>query len=539
MKKTYIFGHKNPDTDSICSAIALSYLKNTLGYNTVPVTLGNINNETSYALDYFKVSAPRYLNDVKLQISDIEYHKNLYVSTSESLFTAYKLMSDNNVSGIPVVDKDKHLVGMITLKAILSRMINDEIRKLHTSYDNILNVLKGTELLRFDEEIVGNVKLASFRSTTVREQMVLDKNDILILADRHSIIEQGITSGVRLIILTGDVFLKDEHLKMAEENKVNIIKTKLSTFYVTNRIYLCNYVNDSFINKNPIFFRTTDYVEEFKKQALRIKHTNYPIVDSKNKCSGVLRMADMDSYESKKVILVDHNESNQSVTGLSEASIIEVIDHHKIGAINSKNPINFRNMAVGSTCTIVYSLYKENKVKLPMDMAGLLLSGILSDTLLLKSPTTTYIDEEVVGELEEYLGIDYKEYGLKMYEKGVDIKGKSVSEIFYTDYKVIDSETSKFGVSQVFTLNIDEINKNKDEFVKLINQIKKDNNFASVTMFVTDIIKEGSYVYFDTDSSSLLEDAFDIKNIEQGSYVDTIVSRKKQIVPRIMDALDK
>lgn len=539
MKKTYIFGHKNPDTDSICSSIALSYLKNALGYNTVPVSLGAINNETKYALDYFKVSAPRYLNDVKLQISDIEYHKNLYVDTNSSLYTAYKLMSNNNVSGIPVVDEEKHLVGMVTLKEILSHMINDELRKLTTSYENILNVLKGKELLRFDEEIIGNVKLASFRSTTVKEQIQLDKNDILILADRHSIIEYAINAGVKLIILTGDVFIKEEHLLLAKENKVNIIKTKLSTFYVTNRIYLCNYVKISFINKTPIFFRTTDYVEDFKKQALKIKHTNYPIVDSKNKCSGILRMADMDSYESKKVILVDHNESSQSVAGLSEANIIEVIDHHKIGAINSKNPINFRNMAVGSTCTIVYSLYKENKVKLPKEMAGLLLSGILSDTLLLKSPTTTYIDEEAVNELEEYLEIDYKEYGLKMYEKGVDISGKTVDEIFYTDYKVIDTESSKFGVSQVFTLNINEINNNKDAFITLINKIKKDNNFASVTMFVTDIIEEGSYVYFDDESQSLLEDAFDVKNIIQGSYIDSIVSRKKQIVPRIMDALEK
>lgn len=539
MKKTYIFGHKNPDTDSICASITLSYLKNKLGFDTEPVRLGDINSETKFVLDYFNTKTPVYLNDVKLQISDIDYHKNLYINEFASLYEAYKLMSINNVSGIPVINSSKKLVGMLTLKEILKMMIDDELRHLVTSYNNILKVVDGKSILKFDEEINGKVLLASFRSTTVKETMKFNKNDILILADRHSIIEYALNSSIKLLILTGNAKLHDEHLEIAKKNKVNIIRTNLSTFYVTNRIFLSNYIKTTIKNNNPISFRETDYVEDFKKKALKIKHTNYPIVDARNKCSGLLRMADIDSYDSKRVILVDHNEASQSVIGLNEANIIEIIDHHKIGTISSKNPINFRNMAVGSTNTIIFNLFNENKIKIPYEIAGLMFSGILSDTLLLKSPTTTVYDEEAITELESILNLDYLQYGLKMYEKGVNLKGKTKEEIFYSDYKVIDTENNKFSVSQVFTLNINEINDKKDEFIKMINEIKKTNKLASVSMFVTDIIKEASYVYFDDESSSLLEDAFNIDDISNGYLIDDIVSRKKQIVPRIMEALEK
>jgi manganese-dependent inorganic pyrophosphatase len=448
-------------------------------------------------------------------------------------------MSNSDVSGIPVINENKKLMGMLTLKEILKLMLDDELRNLVTSYNNILKVLDGKELLRFDDVIEGKVLLASFRSTTIRESYTFGKNDILILADRHSIIEYAINSGVKLIILTSDAKLHNDHYDLAKKNKVNIIQTSLSTFYVTNRIYLSNYIKTTIKNYNPISFRTTDYVEDFKKKAAQIKHTNYPIVDSKNKCIGLLRMADMDSYEAKRVILVDHNEAGQSVIGLNEANILEIIDHHKIGTIMSKTPINFRNMAVGSTNTIIYQLYKDNKLKPPYEIAGLIFSGILSDTLLLKSPTTTVYDEEAIAELESILNLDYMNYGLKMYEKSVDINGKTKEEIFYTDYKIIDTENSKFGVSQVFTLNIDEINKMKHEFVSMLNEIKKANNFVSVSMFVTDIIKEASYVYFDDESKILFENAFNINELYNGYLIEDIVSRKKQIIPRIMGILEK
>ena len=540
MRKTYIFGHRNPDTDSICASITLSNLKNKLGFRTEPARLGDINNETKFALDYFNVEKPKYLNDVKLQLSDVNYLKGFHANENMCLYDSYNLMSENNVSGIPVVKKDGKLSGMITLKEIANYLINGDFENIKTSYDNIVRTLEGKELLKFNDEIEGKIRVASYRSTTIREHIDFNKTDILIVADRHSVIEYAIRSKIQLIILVGDAFIKEEHLEEARENKVNIIKTKLSGFFVTKRINLCSYNKYLIENKDnePVYFYNYDYVNEFKESANKIRHTNYPIVDKNEKCLGLLRMADVDSNERKKVILVDHNEPSQSVIGLDEAEILEVIDHHNIGNIHTKNPINFRNMAVASTNTIIYTMYKDNNIPLSREMAGLIFSGILSDTLLLKSPTTTDIDREIVKELENILDLNYLDYGLEMYKAGVDITGKTVEEIINTDYKQYEVGDNTIGISQVMTLSIENIENNKQAYIDELNRMSKDKDLRIVTLFVTDIINNGSYLYYNEESENLVKIAFNIDDIKQGTYLPNYVSRKKQMVPKLLDVLD-
>lgn len=540
MKKTYIFGHRNPDTDSICASISLSYLKNKLGSNTEAMRLGDINNETKYALEYFNVKKPKYLNDVKLQLNDVNYLKGFYVNETNCLYDSYNLMSENNVSGIPVVKQNGKLSGMLTLKEIANYLINGDFENIKTSYDNIIRTLEAKELLKFNDEIEGKIRVASYRSTTIRESIDFNKSDILIVADRHSVIEYAINKGIQLIILVGDSFIKDEHLELARKNKVNIIKTKLSGFFVTKRINLCSYNKYLIENKEnePIYFYNYDYVNEFKEAALKIKHTNYPIVNKNEKCLGLLRMVDIDSNERKKVILVDHNEPSQSVIGLDEAEIVEVIDHHNIGNILTKNPINFRNMAVASSNTIIYNMYKDYNIEIPREIAGLILSGILSDTLLLKSPTTTQVDVEVVKELEKLLDLDYHEYGLNMYKAGVDITGKTAKQVINTDFKKYEVNDDTIGISQVFTLSIENIDNNKEEYINELNTMAKDQDLKIVTMFVTDIINNGSYLYYNEDSENLVKIAFNIEDIKQGTYLKGNVSRKKQMVPKLLDVLE-
>lgn len=537
MKKVYVFGHRNPDTDSVTSAIALSYLKNKMGMNTEPRVLGEISKETKYVLDYFNIKIPRYLNDVKLQMKDLNYHKNLFVHENTSLEETYSYMINNNTTGLPIVKTNNEFVGLVTIKNIAKALISGDVTSLNTSYENILKTLQAEEILKFDEEIKGNILVASYRSTTFMNNVHLKNDDILIVGDRHSIIEHAVESGVKLIIVVGNGEIKEKHIDIAKENKVNIVRTSLNTFQTSRLIALANYVSILITEERPYTFEQNDYYDDFLVKSSKLKFNNYPIIDKGNICSGLIRVTEITEKDKKKVILVDHNEESQSVIGLDEAEILEIVDHHKLGTIATNNPINFRNMSVGSTNTIVYHLYQESGIDIPKDISGIMLAGILSDTLSLTSPTTTEIDKKVVKILSEKLEIDYKEFALDMFKAGTSLEGKTKEEIINGDIKSFDVEDLSFAVSQVFTLNFDEILKEKEEYLSLIEKMAKDREYRLVVLAITDIIKNGSYIFYTEDAKELLEEAYDIENLEQGYYIDGFVSRKKQIVPSIMEVL--
>ncbi len=537
MKKTLIFGHKKPDTDAVMSAIGYSYLKNELGFNTEARILGDLNKETLYALKYFKLEEPKYLNDVKLQLKDVNYHKGFYLKDIDSIYDGYQLMLKEGQTGLPVANENGYFEGLITLKDLSHVMINENGEDLDTSYDNLCKVLEASEVVRCSDEIKGKLLVAAYRSSTFMSNVILSEDDILIVGDRHSVIEYAVTSRVKLIILTNGSFIKDEHIEIAKNNGVNIIRTNYDTYRVSKLVSLTNYIKTMLRAYNPTKFIETDFVSDVIDINNKLKHTNYPVVDKNNKCLGLLRITDLSDYNPKKVILMDHNEKLQSVDGLDEAEIQEIIDHHNLGSITTNNPINFRNMAVGSTCTIVYNLYKEKNVLIPKNIAGALISGILSDTLILKSPTATDKDREAVDGLSKILSIDYEKYGMSLLKAGTSLDGMDKEDVLYNDYKLYTVNDKNFAVGQFFTMNFDEISSELDEYVKVLDKVSEANNYALVALYVTDIIKNGSYVIYNTKGKNIMELVYQ-DNIEEGYFVEGCVSRKKHVIPQIMSILE-
>lgn len=538
MKEIFVFGHKKPDTDTVTAAITLSYLKNRLGLNSRPYILGNINNETRFVLDTFNIKEPKYLNDVKLQVRDLNYDKNVSMNLSNSIYKGYTYMTEHEVSSLPIVDDNNKFVGAVSMKEIVKYLVDSNIMSLHTSYNNLLEVLDGEEVLRFDNDISGEILFASIKSTTFIENIKLDSNTILVLGDRHSIIEYAVNCGVKLIIITGNGNIKEEHLRLAEQNRVNIIKTPYFSYKTSRLLPLTNYI-DIVLNKNIITVSDKEYVKEFTNIANKTKKSNYPVVNKKGECLGILRLSHIHDKTKKQVILVDHNEMEQSVDGLEEAEIIEIVDHHKIGANSTSVPINFRNMPVGSTNTIIFKMYRENNVEIPKDMASLMLAGILSDTLLFKSPTTTYDDKIAVISLAEIAHIDYVDFAKKMFEAGSSLIGKTTEEVIFGDFKNFNIDNKKIGVSQISTTNASDILNNIDDYVETIEYISKTNEYDILAFFVTDIIEEGSYLLYSDESKDILEQSFEVSDLKQGYYFPGIISRKKQIIPRIVDAIEK
>ncbi len=535
MDKVYIFGHKFPDTDSVTSAIALEYLKRSLGVYAEARVLGEINDETKYILDRFNIKTPKYLNNVKLQIRDIIYHKDFYLNELLSIEDVHDYMVENNITGVPIVDSENNFLDIITAKMILKETFDTD-NYLYTSYDNILKSLQASSVLRFDEEIKGVVNAVTYKSTTFIETFEFTNEDILIVGDRHSIIEAAVKNKVKLIILTEDSNIKEEHLNLAKENKVNIIKTKFNSFKTIKKIMFSNYIKKISNGNRPITLLETDYYDDFLEESKTLGYNNYPIVDKNGKCKGLLRLTDIRNRKRKKVILVDHNEISQSVDGLEEAEILEVIDHHKIGDISTNNPINFRNMTVGSSNTIVYKLYRESRIEIPRDIASIMLGGIISDTLALTSPTTTDYDKEVVEKLEEISGLNYKEFATDIFNASSNIDNKTPIELIKTDIKTFNVGIKSFKVSQIIMMNADKLLKDKDNYISALNDLKNASEASFVLLLVTDVLKNGSYIFFDNNQSTIniLSRSFDV-NVYEGLFLEDIVSRKKQVIPLIME----
>lgn len=537
MEKVYVFGHKKPDTDSVTSAIVLSYLKNQIGMNTEPRVLGELNNESKFVLDYFKIKEPEILNNVKLQIKDLTYHTDLNFYETDSIYNAFKFMNDNKVSVIPVIDNNDKFVGIISMKDITKNFLSDEYNKIDCSYDNLLKTIEGKEVLRFDERIKGTTITSAYQHQTFMDNVKLSNDNILIVGNRSFIIEYAIKSKIKLIIITGDNDIKDEHLKLAKENGVNIIKTSYDSFKTIKYVGFADDLSRIVLRDDIITFKEDDYVTEFTDIASKTKYSNYPVLDNENQCLGLLKLANIKDQRKKKVILVDHNEVKQSADGLNEADVIEVVDHHNIGSIDTLMPITFRTQPVGCTNTILYSLFKEYNVEIPKDIAGLMVSGIVSDTLLLKSPTTTDLDIKALNDLSKIANIDWKTYGLEMLKAGTSLKGKTKEEILYTDFKNFTVGQENMGIGQIFTFNFDELKNDSQEYIDLLTNTAKNNDYTVIALFVTDVIKNGSYVFFNEQAKELMEYAYDIKDIEQGHFLPDCVSRKKQMVPNIMEAI--
>ena len=534
---TYIFGHKNPDTDSVCSSIALSYLKNELGGKTVPKVLGNINNETKFVLDYFKVPVPSYLNDVRVRIKNIKYDKKAYIFEEESINDAFNVMQKQNLTAIPLIDDRKKLTGYVTLKEIAKYLINGNKEIVNTTLDNIIETLDAKVIVKCDDLISGDILIAGLQSKTIESSFRLSPRDILIVGDRYKVLNFAIDSKVKLIILPLNVNVDKKIIKKAEKNNVNIIASEFDSFQIANKILLSNFIKSINLNKSPVTVNNEDYYTDFKNMAHRVNHSNYPVINNKGECLGLIRLTGPNDYEKQKVILVDHNNFAQSVDGLDEANILEIIDHHNLGAIGTSLPINFRSKPVGCTSTMIYDMYKEERVAIPKNMAGLMLSAILSDTLLLTSPTTTEDDRFAAVKLASIAKVDIDTYGIEMLKAASSIEGKSPEELIKTDFKSYVVGDKLLGISQIMTMDIDTIQNHMDEYIAKLNEMVE-LNYSIVTIFITDIIKNGSYVLYNEKAADIIKDAFGLKSIHQCMFLPKIVSRKKQIQPNIISVLE-
>jgi manganese-dependent inorganic pyrophosphatase len=537
MDKIYIVGHKNPDTDSVTSAISLAHFKHEIGVHAEPRILGAITAETAYALKKFKVQVPQYLNDVKLQIKDVNFSKNFMVNENASIIDTFNFMHDNGITGVPLVDDNNKFKGYVSLKEIAANMIYNESLYVDTSFDNLVKVLDAKSFYKVDDNIEGYAHATTFDDATFIKDVHLDNKSILIVGDRKQIIEHALKVGVKLIIMVHAKELSEEQMKLAAQNNINIISSNKSSFKVARVLCLANPIKSIQRNEKCTTFNVNDYLSDAEDVIAKLKHTNYPIITNDNTCLGMLRTVDVKKVNKKKIILVDHNAPRQSVDGINEAEIVEIVDHHNLSDLITTEPINIRAMAVGSTNTIIYQIYKDNKVEIPKDIAGIMLSGILSDTLCLKSPTTTEMDKMVAEDLAKIAGVDIYKYGVDLLQSGVSIEGVSAEDIIFKDSKQYEINDHKVSISQVFTLDFSEFEARMEEIVSELNKEAERNGLEVCALYVTDFMNNNSYLIYSDNSNKVLENAYGIESIHQGYLLEGVVSRKKQMVPNILEVL--
>lgn len=507
-EKVYVFGHLKPDTDSVTSAIAVAHLKRKLGINAEARVLGEINKETRFVLDYFKVKEPRYLDSVRLQIKDVDYYKGYQVNEDSTIIDTYKYLNEHGITGAPVVDINKNIKGVITSKDIVKRII-DVNNYLETSFNNLVNCIEGSIISRFDDKISGNV--------IVNDNYIVIKND----------------NGINTVIVNEEI--NEQKLDSFKENRTNIIKTNFELFETIRRVMNSEYIKNLMNNDNFYRFNQNDNFYEFLKEARRLGHNNYPVVGKRNECLGLIRVTDKNIKHNKKVILVDHNESTQSVDGLNEANIIEVVDHHKIGDLSTSDPINFRNMAVGSTNTIVYQMFRERLIDIPYEIEGMMISGILSDTLCLTSSTTTELDKITVELLARDMKLDYKSYYKEMLKAGTSIDGLTKLEVLTQDYKNFQVDDKKYAVGQTITMDIDSIMKDKDEYISIMEDRCNNQGLEFILFIITDVLNNGSYILYTNGCEEMIKDSFNLSDVYEGIFIECLTSRKKQVIPYIND----
>ncbi len=538
----YITGHRNPDTDSICSAIAYAELKKKLGSNAIPVRLGDINRETEFVLDYFNVRVPRYLSNVKTQVSDLNIDIVNPASANISIRTAWMIMRKNNIKTLPIVDENERFLGIVTLSDITNRYMdtleNNIIAASKTPLHNIVETLNAKLAYGSQSEFktTGKVVIAAAKSEEMESFM--EEGCIVITANRSDVQYKAVEYGANCIIITCGDKVDEDVLEMARINKCIIMVTPLDTFTAARLINQSIPVHFIMSQENIISFNVDDFLDDIKEKMLQTRFRNYPVVDDRNRLKGLISRYHFISQRKKKVILVDHNEKSQTINGIEEAEILEIIDHHRVGDIQTGQPIYFKNEPVGSTATIVSNIYFENGISPSKSISGILCGAILSDTIQFKSPTSTYMDQITAEKLSELAGIDIDEFAFSMFKAGSSLQGKTPKEIFNQDFKAYNLGKYKIGISQIHTMDMDSLQESKGALIDYMNDVCGDQDYNLLILLVTDILKEGSELLYVGADKGLIEKAFNVQLGENSVYISGIVSRKKQVVPFISLAVE-
>lgn len=543
-EKIFVIGHKNPDTDSICSAIAYCDIKNrtTQESKYIPKRAGQINEETEYVLNRFGVQPPGYLSNIGTQVKDMDIRLSPEANKSMSLKNAWDLMQENSIVSLPIREKDGTLEGLITIGDIAKTYMDTTdsylLSRARTQYQRIAETIGGkvVEGNGHGYFIQGKIMVATANPDKMKEYV--EENDMVIMGNREEDHLQAIEQNVSCIIIGMGIEVTEKVLKLAHEKDIIIISSPYDTFTISRLINQSIPVKYIMKTDNLVTFNTEDFTDDIQEVMIKHRHRAFPVINKKGKCIGTISRRNFLDMHRKKVVLVDHNEKDQAVDNIDKAEIMEIIDHHKLGTLQTMQPISFRNQPVGCTGTIMYQMYGEQKLEIPPKIAGLLCAAIISDTLMFRSPTCTLQDKMAAGALALIADISIEEFAREMFKAGSNLKDKSPEEIFYQDYKKFIAEGDIcFGVGQISSMDADELKEIKERLLPFMVSECGRHGVSRVYFMLTDIMEQSTeLLFYGEGSEEMAVNAFKIEPEEGTIYLKGVVSRKKQLIPPLMEA---
>ncbi len=548
-RKAMVVGHKNPDTDSICSAICYARLKKEMtGGEYEPRRAGQINGETRFVLDYFGGEARRLGEEVKPQVRDIEIRETTGGNRGISLKSAWNLMQKANVVTLPAVSEDGVLEGLITVGDITNSYMNvydsGIMAKAKTKYSNIIETLEGALMVGDADAYFEQGKVLVAAANPDIMEFYITPHDLVILGNRYESQLCAIEMEADCLIVCEGAGASKTICKLAQEKGCTVLTTPYDTYTAARLINQSMPISYFMRTDKLITFEETDYIDEIKEVMASKRHRDFPVLDKNGKYKGMISRRNLLGAKGKPIILVDHNEKNQAVEGIENAEILEIIDHHKLGTVETISPVFFRNQPLGCTGTIIYQMYQENKVEIDRQTAGLLCSAIVSDTLLFRSPTCTEVDRRAALALADIAGVEIEKYAGEMFAAGSNLKGKSDQEIFYQDFKRFSAGKISFGVAQISSLNIDELTDLKGRMTPFLAKMLEEHKVDMLFFMLTNILTESTELLCEGNGAeNLIRLAFHMTGEENAGESGSVnllgvVSRKKQLIPAIMMACE-
>ena len=543
-RKVYVVGHKNPDTDSICSAIAYAALKtNITGIPHEPRRAGQLNEETQYVLERFGVKAPRLLSDLREQIKDVELKEVDGLKSSVSIRTAWEKMQESNIHTLPVT-RDGKLEGVITIgdiaKTYMEVYDSTILSKARTQYRNIARAVDGEVLTGNEHSYLLKGKVVIAASSRILMSDFINKDDLVIMGDRKDAQQCAIDVDASCMVVCQNAPVSDKIIKQAQEKEIVIIRTPHDTFTAAQHINQSIPVKYFMTKENLVTFKMRDYVDDVKDVMARRRFRDFPIVDNKGKFLGLISRRRLLNVRKKQVILVDHNEKNQAVDGVDEAEVLEIIDHHRLSSIETMGVVFFRNQPVGCTATIVYQMYQEAGIEPDPVNAALLCSAIISDTLMFRSPTCTPLDENTARKLAGIAGVEVENLAQEMFNAGSNLKGKSAEEICFLDFKQFTVNDTVFGVGQVNSMSADELKEIRKIVQPHLEKARSNHGLNMIFFMLTNIITESSELLCcGPEAREKILSAYDLPEDTETIMLKGVVSRKKQLVPTLVGALQQ
>ena len=545
-EKIFVIGHKNPDTDSICSAIAYCDIKNrtTQDSKYIAKRAGQINEETEYVLNRFGVQPPGYLSNIGTQVKDMDIRLSPEANKSMSLKNAWDLMQENSIVSLPIREKDGTLEGLITIGDIAKTYMDTTdsylLSRARTQYQRIAETIGGkvVEGNGHGYFVQGKIMVATANPDKMKEYV--EENDMIIMGNREEDHLQAIEQNVSCIIVGLGIEVTEKVLKLAHEKDIIIISSPYDTFTISRLINQSIPVKYIMKTENLVTFNTEDFTDDIQDVMIKHRHRAFPVIDKKGKCIGTISRRNFLDMHRKKVVLVDHNEKDQAVDNIDKAEIMEIIDHHKLGTLQTMQPISFRNQPVGCTGTIMYQMYGEQKLEIPPKIAGLLCAAIISDTLMFRSPTCTPLDEVTARKLAEIASINIEELAQEMFNAGSNLKGKSAEEILFLDFKQFTVNDTMFGVGQVNSMSAEELKEIKERVLPHMEKARKNHGLNMIFFMLTNIITESSeLICCGAEAREKIISAYDLQDDAEILMLKGVVSRKKQLVPTLVGALQQ